>query len=37
MRAASGYHWSQQISTPMFAYLVFQTRKPFACPAVSPW
>jgi hypothetical protein len=25
IRAASGYHWSQQISTPIVAYRVFQT------------
>ena len=28
MRAASGYHWSQQIRTPIVAYRVFHTRKP---------
>ena len=26
-RAASGYHWSQQISTPIFPYLVCQALK----------
>ena len=36
MRAASGYHWSQQMRTPMVAYRVYHTAKPLACVGRAP-
>jgi len=36
MRAASGYHWSQQMRIPSVAYRVWKTRKPVCTLGVSP-